>query len=134
MNTKKRIVVLLGMCLLLLQVSDAAKNRKWQDARLLKIGSVPNDKVFVAPIAGIWLAGRLPDQVYCWVEMGDIVYTLIPKKDKPLNFTVNGSIKLAVEGLKAYAIDDGGKEVEFKVVAKVAKPPTVTGNTEEKKD
>jgi hypothetical protein len=40
----------------------------------------------------------------------------------PLNVTLNGKVKIAIEKQNAYILDDSGKEIKRPLVAKIAKP------------
>jgi hypothetical protein len=44
--------------------------------------------------------------------------------EMPLDVTLRGQTKIAVEGMKIYILDDEGKEVKLDIVEKIAKTPS----------
>lgn len=118
MTIARRILMIAICSLCLITNSAIAKHRDWQEWKLVSIQTVKSDKQFIAPIFGIWIAGSLPDTTVLIVQNQKHCYALTPKKDKPLNFTTNSTVKMATQELKAWIIDDAGKEVEFRIAGK----------------
>jgi hypothetical protein len=60
------------------------------------------------------------------LETADMIYSvrqIIHKNGKPLNITLHGQTKIAVEEMNAYILDDDGKDVKLPIVQKAAKLP-----------
>jgi hypothetical protein len=101
-----------------------AKPRDWLDGVLTQI---TDNAPGVTP-PGAETAYRLNiTRAYYWVHAGKLTYVFVnswnvgfhaPKA--PLNLTVNGHVKITVEGKNVYIIDDAGKEVKRPLVAKIA--------------
>lgn len=110
----KQVILLIGIMAALFTVPvQARKQRDWQEWKLVQIEVVKSDRQFVAPIFGILIAGPLPSRTVLFIQRQGLCYGLLPKKSKPLNFTTNTTVNVAVHGLKAWVLDDSGKEVEF---------------------
>jgi hypothetical protein len=101
-----------------------AKNRNWQDAILADIRSTTDNNGVAAMPIGSMVYGVPIRRVdtYLSVDAADMKYVLYAKPHrKPLNLTVHGKTKIAVEGTTAYLLDDGGKELKLPIVQKEAK-------------
>ncbi len=59
----------------------------------------------------------IDDGKYLWV----VSRRIVKKKDKPLNLTVNGPVKFAIEHGDCYLLDDEGKEHKLVVEKKTLK-------------
>jgi hypothetical protein len=121
-------------CVLLLSFGCAAKDRNWMNGTLLDeqtqrgtrtvgipstygsgplITSLPNDVVTYV----------IDDGKYIWV----IAQHITNKRGHPLELTVNGPVKFAIEGHDCYVLDEQQKEHKLPVEKKVLKqeqPPT----------
>ena len=113
------VALLFSVCLF-----AAPKSRNWQDAVLVDIRSTTdNNGVAVVPI-GTMIYGVPIRRVdtYLRVETADMKYLLYSKPHKkPLNLTIHGKTKIAIEGTTAYLLDDGGKELKLPIVQKAVK-------------
>lgn len=98
----------------------------WQDGVLVNI---TDDAPGVASNAPETVYRYNIRRAYYWVKVGDMTYVFVnswsvgfhsPKA--PLNLTLNGKVKIAIEKQNAYILDDAGKEVERPLVAKIARP------------
>ncbi len=118
--------MLAGVLLLSFVSAATAKDRKWQDGTVVNITSdAPGATASAAETVSRYQIKR----AYYWIKAGDITYILVnawsvgfhsPKA--PLNVTLNGKIKIAVEGQNVYLLDDAGKEIKRPLVAKIADP------------
>ncbi len=119
-----RIFILLFVTLYASVVS--AQPSQWQDGTLVKI---TDDAPGVASNAPETVYRYQIRRAYYWVKVGDMTYVFVnswsvgfhsPKA--PLNVTLNGKVKIAIEKQNAYVLDDSGKEIKRPLVAKIAKP------------
>lgn len=106
-----------------------AKPREWKDANVAAIESnTSNGGVAVIPIGGI-LAG-VPitrTTIFYRIETEDMVYILAyVDKKRPLDITLHGKTKIAIDGHDAHILDDGGKDVKLPIAQKIARPPAET--------
>lgn len=46
----------------------------------------------------------------------------------PLNVTLNGKTKIAMDGTNLHILDDGGKDIKVPVVEKIARTPPLAEN------
>ncbi len=119
--TARTIGVLTVALLLATSAVFAVKHRNWQEARVVKVGTQDTGQAVLFPVGGILVGSRLSQTNY-YIETESILYVLATRSRKPLNLTVNGKTRIAVEGQRAYLLDDAGKEVKLPIVGKVAKP------------
>ncbi len=98
----------------------------WQDGVLVNI---TDDAPGVASNAPETVYRYNIRRAYYWVKVGDMTYVFVnswsvgfhsPKA--PLNLTLNGKVKIAIEKQNAYILDDAGKEIERPLVLKIAQP------------
>jgi hypothetical protein len=122
---RAQAVILVSVFLLSASVATAKKH-EWQDGIVVNITSEAPGAT--APGAET-VFGYQIKRAYYWIKVGKITYVLAnswsvgfhsPKA--PLNVTLNGKIKIAVEGRNGFILDDGGKEIERPIVAKIAEP------------
>jgi hypothetical protein len=123
------ILVLATLCVLVVSAQpQCPKHCQWQDGTLVNI---TDDAPGVASNAPETVYRYHIRRAYYWVEVGDMTYVLVnswsvgfhsPKA--PLNVTLNGKVKIAIEKQNAYILDDSGKEIERPLVAKIAQPAT----------
>jgi hypothetical protein len=126
----------LALALILLNASVAlANNRDWKDAKVARIASSLNDEGVVVGTVGTTVVGGhiQSSSIYYWLETADITYvvavTYNPMRARfvqangghPLNVTLNGKAKIALDGTNAHILDDAGKDVNVPVVLKVAR-------------
>jgi hypothetical protein len=106
----------------------SAKPRQWQDGILVNI---TDDAPGVASNAPETVYRYHIRRAYYWVRVGDMTYVFVnswsvgfrsPKA--PLNVTLNGKVKIAIEKQNVYILDDSGKEIKRPLVAKIAQPAT----------
>jgi hypothetical protein len=64
-------------------------------------------------------------RAYYWIKAGNITYVLVNSwavgfhaAKAPLNLTVNGKVKIFIEGQNAFVLDDSGMEIKRPIVAK----------------
>jgi len=107
----------------------SAQPHQWRDGTLIKI---TDDAPGVASNAPETVYRYQIRRAYYWVKVGDMTYVFVnawsvgfhsPKA--PLNVTLNGKVKIAIEKQNAYILDDSGKEIKRPLVVKIAKaaPP-----------
>lgn len=112
-------VLALTLILLSLSVATIAKERQWQDASVVSSSS-GNSGAAVVPVGGM-LIGVPLHRLYYRIETADIAYVVFVPGGRPLNVTIKGHTKLAVDGRNLHILDDGGKDVKLPIVQKVAK-------------
>jgi len=127
-------LVLAGAFLLDATPATAGKKHDWQDGTLVDI----TDDAPGATQPGAETAwGYHIKRAYYWIRVGSMTYVLVnswavgfhsPKA--PLNLTLNGKVKVAVEGKNVFLLDDAGKEVKRPLVTKIADAPSSVGATE----
>jgi len=111
---KKLIAVLL-----LSALAFAAKTRNWQDAWVIR--SAPaNNGTAAMPIGGMVIAVPLNSTLYR-INTADL--SIVINTERNLNVTFNKKTRIAIEGQKAYLIDDAGKEIKLHIVSKEALHP-----------
>jgi len=112
------------LAMLLLLGSAVASDRQWQDATLVEIRvNQGQNGVAVVPI-GTSLYG-IPFERWTAFYIFDTAttrYVLNAGRHKPYNLTQRGKNKFAVEGQKAYIIDDAGKEIKLPISQKALLP------------
>jgi hypothetical protein len=106
--------------LLLCSSLAVAKDRRWIDAKFTNVTDETNNAgTLIMPI-GNGLAG-VPMSVrwtYYRFDTPTMVYILAIRNKAPLNLTMNGMTKIAIEGTNGYIRDDGGKEKKMKLASK----------------
>lgn len=124
LKLKTGIVAVLVVISLSVASVGAAKQHEWQEGILTKITSEAPGAL--TPGAETLFRYRIKRSYY-WITAGNITYVVVnswsvgfhsPKA--PLNVTLNGKIKIAIEGKNAYILDDAGKQIERPIVAKIA--------------
>jgi hypothetical protein len=103
-----------------------AKNREWKDAKVTAITSdTTNGGVAVIPIGGILAGVPITNhRIFYRIETADMVYILAyVNKKRPLDVTLNGKTKIAIDGHDAHILDDAGKDVKLPIVQKIARTP-----------
>jgi hypothetical protein len=117
-----------------------AKDRQWAEAKVARIASSLNDEGTVVGTVGTTAVGGHIQSlsIYYWLETADITYVVEitytplrarfvqPNGGHPLNVTLNGKTKIAVDRTDAHILDDTGKDVKVPIVLKVARAPAVT--------
>jgi hypothetical protein len=112
-----------------------AKDRQWREAKVAKItSSVENNGAVVGTVGTTVIGGQIQTTAtYYWLDTGDITYVVAvtytpmrsrlaqPNGGHPLNITLNGKTKLAIDGTNAHILDDAGKDVKVPIVLKVAR-------------
>jgi len=110
---------LLLMLILSLASPAIAKDRAWQDATVANISSDTSGTV-VAPIGGM-IVGVPIRRTYYWIKTEKITYVLFLSGGKrPLDVTLHGATKIAIDGRNGHILDDGGKDVKLPIVEKIA--------------
>jgi hypothetical protein len=110
-----------------------AAPRAWQDAKVIQISSSSEDNgVVVGRVGTTVVGGRIrSDTTFYWIETADTTYVLSQvfdparnwRRPKPLNVTLNGKTKIAIEGTDAHILDDAGKDVKLPIARKIARTP-----------
>jgi hypothetical protein len=124
----KRITLVVAV--LALQLAFA-KDRSWQDAIYLGENS-SQDGAVAMPIGNMSVAVPLHSN-NLYFSLNGLVYCLnFPSRlsGRIPNLTVNGHTKIALDGRRAYIVDDDGKNwtltIIGKVAPKIAEPPSST--------
>jgi hypothetical protein len=128
----------LVLVLLTASVGLADNNkRQWKDAKVAKIASsVEDNGAVVGTVGTTIIGGRIQTSAtYYWLETEDIIYVVAvtftptrmravqPNGGHPLNVTLNGKMKIAIDGTNAHILDDAGKDVKVPIVEKIARTP-----------
>ncbi len=128
---KKLAIALAVVISLSIASVAAAKQHEWRDGIVTNITS---EAPGATPPAAETVFRYRMQRAYYWITTGNITYVLVnawsvgfhsPKA--PLNVTLNGKVKIAIEGKNAWILDDSGKQIERPIVAKIADagaPPT----------
>ncbi len=112
-----------------------AKDRERQVAKVTKISSsVQDDGAVVATVGTTAVGGRIQTTtMYYWLETDEITYVVAitynpmrsrlaqPNGGHPLNVTLNGKTKIAIDGANLHVLDDAGKDVKLPIALKVAR-------------
>ncbi len=108
-----------------------ANTRQWQDAKVTRIASNTEDNgVVVGTVGTTMVGGRVQSEsTFYWIETADTTYILSQmfnpmrnwRRPKPLNVTVNGKTKIAVDGADAHILDDAGKDIKLPIARKIAR-------------
>jgi hypothetical protein len=121
MRSLLRRTAFFGLLLGFVSVTVVAKNRNWQEAKVIKITS---DRAGAAavPVGGTIFAVPLT-RVYYWVETKEVIYVLGPafSKRQQLDVTLYGKTKIAIEGRDAHVLDDQGKDRKMHIAEKIAR-------------
>lgn len=134
---------ILTFVVILLSASVAfADNRQWKEAKVARIASSVEDSGAVVGTVGTTVIGGeiRTEGTYYWLETEDITYIVAvtytplrsrlaqPNHGHPLNATLYGKTKIAIDGTSAHILDDSGKEVKVPIVEKIARtqPPADT--------
>ena len=127
-----------SLALLLILLSTAfAKNRDWINVEVAAITSNTSDRGTAAmPIGNATV--NVPISVtftYYLLTTPEMKYVLATRNKKVLNITLHGHTKLALDGDKAYILDDGGKEIKLELVRKELRtvPPPESPNPSQPK-
>lgn len=132
--------------LILCAPAAQAKDRQWIEAKVAKItSSIEDNGAVVGTVGTTVIGGRIQTTAtYYWLDTGDITYVVAvtytpmrsrlaqPNGGHPLNITLNGKTKIAIEGTHAHILDDAGKDVKVPIVLKVARPDQSTTDTKQK--
>lgn len=105
--------------LLALSMCAVAKDRAWQEAKLTKIEVRESDGgLMVLPTGTGGVAGvpMTRTELRYTVETAEKSFLLWRGNSKPINLTVRGKTKIAIQGDTAYLLDDDGKEFKLKIV------------------
>jgi hypothetical protein len=113
------------LLVVLFATTVTAKDREWKEAKVAAIeSSTSNGGVAVIPIGGM-IAG-VPitrTTVFYRIETDDMIYILaLVNKKRPLDVTLHGKTKIAIDGHDAHILDDGGKDVKLPIAQKIARP------------
>lgn len=108
----------------------AKKELQWQNGRLLDSNTATGSRL--VGINGN-LQERRNDRTYYQIETDQYVYvvsrSLVRRRDKPLDVTINGPVRFAIDGLDVVLKDDDGKEHKLTLEKKILK----SANVEESK-
>ncbi len=119
---------------ILLSASVAlANDRQWRDAKVTQISSSSEDNGVVVGTVGTTVVGGQirSESTFYWIETADLTYVLAQtfnparnwRRPKPLNVTLNGKTKIAIDGTDAHILDDAGKDIKLPIVRKIARAP-----------
>ena len=93
-------------------------------ATVASITSSTDDRgVAVVPIGGGLYGGHVyVTTVWYRIETEDTTYVLAwSRKKHPLNLTLRGQTKIAIDGQNAHILDDSGKDVKVPIAEKIAR-------------
>ena len=107
---KTSVLLLVVLC----ASTVSAKDRQWKDAKVAKISStVESDGAVVSRVGSTTVGGEIKTSaMYYWLETDDITYVVAvtytpwrsrmaqPNGGHPLNITLNGKTKIAIDGNK----------------------------------
>jgi hypothetical protein len=119
MDSWRFAVLLLAISLLAVIPSRAQKKRDWQVGKLVS-AEIMDAGTVALPVGGMVIAKDLKVWVYV-IETDRMRYELIWKSREPLNLTVNGGVRFALEKNSAYVIDEDRKERKLSLQKKTAK-------------
>lgn len=98
------------------------KDRVWQDGILLDSSTERGTRVVPT---GNGAVSHRDDVTYYRIDDGKMVYvvarTLLSRRDKALDVTINAHVQFAIEGDTCYLRDAEGKEHTLSVEKKIAK-------------
>lgn len=124
------IVLVLAMALMAAATLHAKKELQWQNGRLLDSNTDTGSRL--VGINGN-LQERRNDRTNYQIETDQYVYvvsrSLVRRRDKPLDVTINGPVRFAIDGLDVVLKDDKGKEHKLTLEKKILK----SANVEESK-
>jgi hypothetical protein len=112
------------LVVLLAASSATAKPREWKIATVASINSNTADRGTAAvPLNGaVYRVPILITTTWYRIETSDTVYVLVwHNKKHPLNLTLHGQTKIALDGQNAHILDDAGKDVKVPIQEKIAK-------------
>lgn len=120
MKTKIWLSFAFLLCLLGSRVQAQQDELNWQEGVIAHVESSDWGAVTV-PASGTVVVVRL--LVWCYtVETDKMVYVLERRSSKPLDITVKGRVKFAIDkNSKAQLVDDRGKVFQLSVTRKIAK-------------
>jgi len=133
MTLSPRIAKPVGLLSLLLFSSvAAATTRQWQDATVADITyNSSNGGTATIPVGGI--TAQVPiivNRIYYRIVTKDTTYILVlVNKKHPLNVTLHGKTRIALDGSNAHILDDAGKDVKVPIAQKIANEPTAKDPT-----
>lgn len=118
-------------CLLFVGIFSAvstAKDRAWttgllvnsetqRGTRTVGVPSTIGSGPMIATLRNDVTLYTIDDGRYVWV----VSRRMIKKHDKPINLTINASVKFAIENQDCYLLDDQGKEYKLVVEKKTLK-------------
>lgn len=118
---QKRIpLTMVCIFLILTPLLAKEKQRAWQTGKLVFAEEKEGGAVAM-PINGAIVAGRIKSWLYT-IETETTIYELHWKSAKPINLTVNGPVKFAIEkNNTAFLIDEDGKERKLGLLRKTAR-------------
>jgi hypothetical protein len=114
------------LSLLLFTWVATAKERQWQDATVVDISyNSSNGGTATIPVGGITATVPITvNRIVYRISTQDTTYIFVlVNKKHPLNLTLHGKTKIAVDGSNAHILDDGGKDVKVPIVQKIANAP-----------
>jgi hypothetical protein len=124
MGRLRCVLLFLVVC----SVASLAKDRAWttgslvdsqteRGTRTVGIPSTIGSGPMIATLRNDVTLYTIDDGKYLWV----VGRRMLRKNDKPLDLTVNGSVKFAIEKADCYLLDDEGKEHKLTVEKKTLK-------------
>jgi hypothetical protein len=111
-------VVIAVVCISVLSTfGTPAKEREWQEGKLIDISSAPFTEGTIGGLAH-------KEKIIYVIDAGKYIYTfshLHFPHDKAMPVTVNSVVKFAIEKNKVYILDEDGKEHDLKFEKKSLK-------------
>jgi hypothetical protein len=117
------------LSLLLFTWVATANTRQWQDATVVDISyNSSNGGTATIPVGGIIATVPITvNRIIYRIATQDTTYILVlVNKKHPLNRTLHGKTRIAVDGSNAHILDDAGKDVKVPIAQKIANEPPVS--------
>jgi hypothetical protein len=117
--------------LLLIVAVASAKDRRWQDATVLKLTTdEAGTQSIVLPLGnGAYGASSTVKRSFYWIKTDKITYVIHNYSngamvERWLLLTIGGPTTIAVDGKNVHVLDDEGKDRTCRIVMKIANPST----------
>lgn len=117
----------LALSLLALTVLANTKNLDWKTGTLIDVHSQSGSRTtgVMTPQSGGVVASKNYEVVFYEIDAGEMTYTakdiVYGKNPKPLNLTVNGPVKFAIQNGNIYLQDEDGHEHKLVLEKKTLK-------------
>lgn len=117
-----------AVLLCLAMTALGATPRTWVDAEVANITTGQRTGYAVLPLGGGLIGAPLTAvRYFYWIQTPDKIICVSRKNQHPLNLTLHGKTKIAIDGSRAYVLDDDGKEVKMDIMSKAMRPKPDAG-------